>query len=145
LINCENCGAPISADASDSSVTCTHCGHTSKVPQAKSSGGSSSGGGGGGGGGSGVPQIVVVTASAPAPQREVIISRPAPVIVVRRVGYRRSGSLFGAVLTIMICAGVYWYAMRIRNNVAASVNAAEHAGEHPAGGDHGGEKPKGKK
>jgi hypothetical protein len=92
-----------------------------------------------------IPQIVVVNASAPQPQPQLLISRPAPVIVVRRGGYRRSGSLFGAILTIAICCGVYWYAMRIRNNVAASVNAAEHAGEHAGGGEHGGEKPKGKK
>ena len=85
-----------------------------------------------------MPQIVVVNASAPQPQPQVVISRPAPVIVVRR-GYRSSGSLFGAIVTILICASVYWYAMRIRNNVSSAVNQAEHAAEHAN------EKPKGKK
>jgi hypothetical protein len=68
------------------------------------------------------------------------MSRPAPVIVVRR-GYRRSSfSIFGFVLTMVIFYSVYWYAMRMRNNVAASVNAAEHAAQAQ---EH--EKPKGKK
>jgi hypothetical protein len=142
LINCDNCGAPVSAGASDTSVTCTHCGHTVQISQAKSGGGggggSSGGGGSGGGGGQVIPQIVVVNASAPAPRPQpVIIARP-PVIVVRR-GYRRTGSMFGAIMTILICVAVYWYAVRIRNNVASSVNAAEHAGEH-GGGEHKGKK-----
>jgi hypothetical protein len=91
-----------------------------------------------------VPQIVVVNASAPQPvvRPQVVVSRPAPVIIVRR-GYRRSGSIFGFVLTMVIFYSVYWYAMRVRNNVAASVNQAEHAGDHA--GEHASEKPKGKK
>ena len=122
MINCDNCGAPVSAGASDTSVTCTHCGHTTQVPQARSGGGGGGGGGSsgggnvssGGGGGGGVPQIVVVTTSAPQQQPQMVINRPAPVIVVSR-GYRSSGSLFGAIVTILICASVCWYAMRIRS------------------------------
>jgi hypothetical protein len=38
-------------------------------------------------------------------------------------------------LTLGIFYGVYHYSMRLRNNVAATVNAAEHANEHGGGGE----------
>jgi len=62
-----------------------------------------------------------------------------PVIVVTRNRYRSGYSVFGSLFTLAIIIGVYYYAMRIRNNVAASVNQAEHAGEHA--GEHSNEKP----
>lgn len=38
-------------------------------------------------------------------------------------------------MTMGIFYGVYYYSIRIRNNVAATVNAAEHSGEHGGGGE----------
>jgi hypothetical protein len=80
-----------------------------------------------------MPAIVVVnTTSAPQPQ----YNRPV-IVVTRNRRYRSGFSIFGSLMTLAIIYGVYYYAMRIRNNVAASVNAAEHSGEHA--GEHGGE------
>jgi hypothetical protein len=101
------------------------------VPGASKSSGSSGGGGSSSGGGSGgtgaIPAIVVLTTSSP--------QRSRPIIVVNRGRYRTHFSLFGFLLTMAICYGAYFYAMRLRNNVAASVNAAEHGAEHGGGGD----------
>jgi hypothetical protein len=135
LINCSNCGAPISPPSGAAMATCTHCGHETPIPQASStargggSGGGSSGGGssGGGGGGGNIPAIVIV--NAPAPQAQPI--RSSPVIVVSRgTRYRSSFSIFGSLFTLLIIYGVYWWAMHMRNNIASTVNAAEHAAEH---------------
>jgi hypothetical protein len=55
----------------------------------------------------------------------------SPVIVVtdgRR--YRSSFSIFGSIFTLLIIFGAYWYAMRMRSNVASTINAAERAAEH---------------
>jgi hypothetical protein len=79
-----------------------------------------------GGGGAVIPAIVVVNASAPQPQAQY----NRPVIVVTRNRYRSHFSIFGSLMTLLIIYGVYWYAMRIRNNVVSGVNAAEHAAEH---------------
>jgi len=63
-----------------------------------------------------------------------------PIIVVNRRGYRTQFSLFGFLLTIAICYGAYYYSMRLRNNIASSVNAAEHSAERA--NEHGGEHKK---
>jgi hypothetical protein len=74
-----------------------------------------------------MPAIVVVSAPTPIPQQ-----MRTPVIVVTRNRYRSGGSIFGSILTLVIIFGVYWYVMKMRNNVASSINAAEHAAEHSA-------------
>jgi hypothetical protein len=81
-----------------------------------------------------VPNIVVVSA---APQQQY--SRPAPVIVVTRTRGYRSFSIFGSLFTLLIIYGVYYYAMRMRHNVEADVNAAEHAAH---GSEHSAPPPK---
>jgi len=60
---------------------------------------------------------------------------------VNRRGYRTHFSLFGFLLTLAIFYGVYYYTMRLRNSVAASVNAAERSAERAnergaIGGEH---------
>jgi hypothetical protein len=74
-----------------------------------------------------MPAIVVVNTTSPAPQQV-----RSPVIVVTRNRYRSSGSIFGSILTLLIIFGVYWYVMKVRNNVTSSINAAEHAAERAA-------------
>ncbi len=130
MVNCENCGAPMASATPGTSVTCTHCGHTNQVPGGRAS--SSSGGSGGSSrdGSGAIPQIVVVTASSPSQQRS------RPIVVVQRRGYRTHFSLFGFLLTMAIFYSVYYYSMRLRNNVAATVNAAEHSAEHGGNGEH---------
>ena len=128
-MNCENCGAPLTSATPGTSVTCTHCGRENAVPGGSTVTTSSRGGGSGGSSRSGseIPAIVVVTAPSAQATR--------PVIIVRRNGgyrYRTHFSLFGFLLTMAIFYGVYYYSMRLRNNVAASVNAAEHGAEHGA-------------
>jgi hypothetical protein len=89
------------------------------VPQ----GGTASGGSSGGS----VPTIVVVSAPPPEPQ----IRQPVIVINGSR-RYRSSFSIFGSLFTLLVIFGVCWYAMRIRNNVASGIHAAERAAEHAA-------------
>ncbi len=135
-MNCSNCGAPLSHDPSATSVTCSHCGHTNQIAapagasrRASASSDDDDDDRGRSGGGNGIPAIVVVQAPAPQP-----VVRPQPVIVVRGGGrrYRSSFSLLGLFITIAVSASIYWYTMRIRNSVAASVREAEHAADTKA-------------
>lgn len=91
----------------------------------------SSGGGSGRSGSASAPAVIVLSGSSPQVSR--------PIIVVNRRGYRTQFSLFGFLLTIAICYGAYYYSMRLRNNIASSVNAAEHSAERAnehGGGEH---------